>query len=143
MRIEESGNPMPTISTSLSLSSPGEFDLEHCTKHIGLQPTTSKLKGSKRTPTSKFVLQHSIWVVKRDRVPSLNLDTELAALLSIVWPARRRVKSYAEEHGLDAGFSAVITITDQRPLYLISATTLSQLAEFELEFLMDVIDYSE
>lgn len=122
-----------------------DLDLEACTRELGLQPTrvvSAAIKG-RWLPSGKANVVKPQWVVERKDQPSDDVNDELMKLLDLLWPRREAVIGWLKRTGHDAGFTTSVNIFNDRPLYCLSPKTLKRLAYFNVEWGLDIFDYSD
>lgn len=135
-------NTLPFVTSSFSVSG-DRLQPDAVTKAIGIEPTETGLKGTKRRPESPVLLQRSFWAVELEKERIDDIDSGLSRLLDIVWPQRKHVKEFLRLTGFEAGFSTTVTIRACRPLYCLRGPTLRRIAYFDIPFVIDIFDYSE
>lgn len=72
-----------------------------------------------------------------------DIETVLRKMMGALEPWSQDLSSYARETQSEVIFACHITITEDRPLYELSAELMTAMAKFGASFLMDIYDYSE
>lgn len=134
-------DPRPRISSILWIEG-DELDPNLCTQELGLQPMEIGIKGQ-MLPGRRWPVPHSFWRIGFSKQPSASIDQELHKLLDLVWPARERIKHLIETSAVSCSFVSNVTIEHDAPLLHLNPDTLSRLAFFQVEFGIDIFDFSE
>lgn len=127
----------PLITTAFIIS--GEmFDPESCTLAIGLQPSEVCVKGAHREGGRPPVATSS-WSIhfRRQRLDSI--EDGIKNVLDVIWPHRTKIQAFVTSLGLKATFTSNVIVTEERPLYCLSAETMRKMSALDAEFCMDIL----
>jgi hypothetical protein len=72
----------------------------------------------------------------------VSIDDAVSEILEVIWPLRDRVQQWLASNAAQVGVECSVSIYNDRPIYELSATTISRLSELRCEFLLDIFDYS-
>lgn len=132
----------PLITTTFVIEG-DDLDPAECSRRIGLEPTGAsdqrKVTGH-LVPSGEPYVRKPFWLVKLNKRPSDSIGDELNELLAILWPHRHEIVRYLQETGHEAGFSSSVTIEENRPLYELTAETLSRLSFFKVDWILDILE---
>jgi Domain of unknown function (DUF4279) len=134
----ESGLPLITAHFFLSGR---DLDTDEITEVLNLEP--SDIWRQKRAELrARTDLPTVCWKYgfKKKSFPSTTDAIEL--ILDTVWPLRTRIEAYAATHDVQIGIECSVTISEDRPIYELSATAINRMSDLHCEFLLDVFDYS-
>ena len=107
------------------------FDADACTAFVGLQPTKVSQPRPSALQNVTGVAAQS-WVISRQGFKNITLGDAFGELLSVVWPKRARIKSFAKRSNLSISFDAFVYIRKTAiPVLTIDARILKRMAWFE------------
>ena len=116
-------------------------DFVACTEAAGVEPTSMEERGIRGhgLPSGKPNVLPASWRVEVVREPSRDIDECVASLLDLIHPRVRQIRRLVASRGYAAGFLTSVTVYDEAPFYGLSPSTLQRLAEFGLEWSLDVL----
>jgi len=132
---------LPLITSFFSIGG-WDFDTDACTAAIGISPTRIWRQSHAHLAQHPDI-PNTNWTVELEHRQLYSLDDGLAELFALLLPSRDRILSFLQASGLRGGFGSNVTIRADRPLYHLSPETLSTLASFHCEYLMDIYDYTD
>jgi len=117
-----------------------DFDSAGVTKSLGLEPTEiwqqPRPELRKRTD-----LANVCWKYGFKKKPFTSISDAVNEVLEVVWPLRDHVARYVSKNRVQVGIECTVTIHADRPVYELSSTVISRLADLRCEFLLDIFDY--
>jgi hypothetical protein len=116
------------------------LDFLACTRAAGVEPTCTedrRIRGH-RLPSGTPNVLPALWQVEVVKEPSSEIDSCVAGLLDLVHPRVERICFLLSTHRYRAGFLTSVTVFDEEPFYGLSSSTLRRLADFGLEWSLDV-----
>lgn len=118
-----------------------DIDPDDVTRTVGLEPT--RLWHATNETVLKDPRMSTVnWSVGRRNVASYEVDEAVRQVLDIVWPHREGIQHYRRSREAKACLVCNVTIREDRPVYSLSAETMSRLAALDCEFVLDIYDYS-
>ena len=137
-----SRKPPPYIEACFQVAG-AELDPDELTRLVGLQPTKSWKKDD---PSAHLALRkqgqsvlEAFWRIEVAR-DSYDTDEGIQEILGLIWPQRDAIKEYLKARpSLQAGFTCVVRIHKDRPVYKVSPDSICKLAYLGCEFGMDDI----
>jgi hypothetical protein len=118
------------------------LDPSACTERIGLQPTGTGITGQ-MLPGRRWPVPHSFWEVEFYQERQDRIETGLRKLLDLLWPARLSIMSFLAETSFSATFGSNITLRAEEATCEITAETISRLAFFGTNYIMDIFDFRD
>jgi hypothetical protein len=118
------------------------LDPTACTERIGLQPTGTGITGQ-MLPGRRWPVPHSFWEVEFYQERQHRIETGLRKLLDLLWPARLSIMSFLAETSFSATFGSNVTLQAEEAICEITAETLSRLAFFGTNYIMDIFDFRD
>ena len=120
-----------------------KLDPNDFSRLIGIQPTKSGKKGDLvDNPEARDrgrTLPETFWRIEVVR-DSYDTDEGIQEILGLIWPQRDAIKEYLKARpSLQAGFTCVVRIHKDRPVYKVSPDSICKLAYLGCEFGMDDI----
>lgn len=118
-----------------------DFDPAAVTAVLGIGPTEvwhqerQELKARADLPTV-------CWKHGFKKKPFISIDDAVAEILDTIWPLRDRVQQWSGANATQVGVECSVSIYNDRPVYELSATTISRLSDLRCEFVLDIFDYS-
>lgn len=128
-----------TVTAFLTVSG-RDFDLEECTRFIGLFPTRTWQQAHAHL-TKRIDLPNTEWSIGIEKGEFDSLSDAVNAVIGMVWEKRSRVRDYAERHGLEISFICNVTIWNDAPEYSLSADDIQRLGSLGANFGLDIFDY--
>ena len=120
---------------------------EDVTKLFGIKPTDTGYVGQKvfeKTGRQIYKKKDRIWEWSYEkRVNLYSTDEAVRLLLKTFWPKREIIRKFLEETKYEAGFTASVTIYEDRPVYELEKDTIEKLAYLHADFGIDIFDYSD
>lgn len=119
-----------------------DFDPAVCTEALGLTPTGIWTQRHEHLK-SRVDLPNVEWHLGFDKKPSYSIDESVAEIVSLIWPARERIRELLSSSGLSASLSCSVTIYEDRPEYCLSTDIMSKLGSLGCKLRLDIFDYSD
>jgi hypothetical protein len=130
------------------MSRPPSIDVAFCiegrdlfpadvTEAVGLEPT-KVWHATHPTVISDSRMSTVNWIVGREKLAIYSTDEAVRTLLEVVWPHREAILQYLRTSNTSASLTCYVTIWEDRPVYDLSADTMSRLAVLDCEFGMDI-----
>ena len=116
------------------------LDFLACTRAVGVEPTCTedrRIRGH-RLPSGTPNVLPALWEVEVVEEPSSEIDPCVASLLDLVHPRVEEIRGLLATRRYRAGFLTSVTVFDEEPLYGLSPSTLRRIADFGLEWSLDV-----
>lgn len=82
------------------------------------------------------------WKHGFNKRPFISIDDAVAEVLDAISPVRERVQQWSASNATQVGIECSVSIYNDRPIYELSAKTISRLADLRCGFVMDIFDYS-
>jgi len=121
------------------------WDPNDCTGAVDLQPT--RIWQGKPFLRARADLPTDAWVIGTPKRELYSIDEAVRGVLDLVWPARARIRAFVKVRALRCTMSCNVFIygdvTENRPIYELSASTIEQLSDLGAAFSMDLFVYSE
>jgi hypothetical protein len=117
------------------------LDFLACTRAAGVEPTCTedrRIRGHV-LPSGKPNVLPALWEVAVVKEPSWEIDSCVASLLDLVHPRVEQISQLLSTHRYRAGFLTNVTVFEEEPFYGLSSSTLRRLADFGLEWSLDVL----
>jgi len=132
----------PTILTRFWVVG-DELDPDEFTRLVRLQPTASGRKGDPSANPNARKLGRTVpstfWLIEVERT-SYSTDEGIQEILSLIWSRRDDIVEYFKtRRSVKAGFTCVVRIYKDRPVYEVSRDSICKLAYLGCEFGMDDI----
>jgi hypothetical protein len=136
--------PAPGMPPSMNVAfviAGRDIDPDDVTRTVGLEP--SRLwHATNKTVLNDPRMSTVNWIVERCKVTFYEVDEAVRQVLDIVWPHREGILRYQLGSKASASLMCSVTIREDRPVYALSAETMSRLATLRCEFSLDIYDYS-
>jgi len=120
-----------------------DFDVEACTRAVGLEPTRVWRQKHDHIKRSAPGLPTTNWLVETGKQPCYDISDSVQQILNIVVPKRQEILSFAAANSLSVEFITKVVITEDRPVYELRPEVLRELAPFSVSYSLDIYDYSE
>lgn len=118
-----------------------DFDPGAVTRALGIDPT--EVWHQKRQELKARVdLPTVCWKHGFKKKPFFSIDDAVAKVLDAIWPLRERVQEWSASNATQVGIECSVSIYNNRPVYELSAKTISRLSDLRCGFVLDIFDYS-
>lgn len=138
MSSEERG---PEMAVDFVIGGRG-FDTDLATRVIGREPSRAWHQEREHL-RKRSDLHDTAWMVSIGWTEMDSVNQAVERILEQVWPHRENILSFVDQHGLSASVSVSVRIWGDRPLYDLLPGTMRKLGEMNVEFGLDIYDYSE
>ncbi|HEX5418756.1 MAG TPA: DUF4279 domain-containing protein [Gammaproteobacteria bacterium] len=118
-----------------------DFDPAAVTSVLGVDPS-EVWRQERRELIARPDLPTVCWKHGFKKKPFVSIDDAVAEVLEAIWPLRDRVQQWLASNATQAGIECSVSIYNERPIYELSATTISKLSDLRCEFVLDIFDYS-
>ena len=133
-------NTLPLI-TSYFVIMGDMLNPQECTSFIGMSPTSYGIKGTKRKGGRPDV-PFSFWKVSIEKKPCICIDDAINGILDLLQPHMNEILTFLKKPSITASLGSNITINDERPLYCLKPETIKKIAILNVEYSLDIFDYS-
>lgn len=133
------GTP-PIIKATFCISG-RDFDPQMITKGLGIQPTEIWTQKHAHVRECAELVTDS-WNFEIQDDSSRSVSEAVERLLEHILPMAERLPAVLHRTGTKAGVFVTVTITEDRPVYDLSAQAIKWLALLNCEFSIDIFDYS-
>lgn len=141
LRGENDQADMPQITAHFFISG-RDFDPVDVTRVLGLDPS-EVWHQKRRELKDRTDIPNVCWKYGFKKRPFISIDDAIAEVLAAIWPLRDRLQQWLASHGAQVGIECSASIYKDRPVYELSATTISRLSDLSCEFILDIFDYSK
>jgi hypothetical protein len=119
-----------------------DFDVEACTRAIGLAPTRVWRQKRDHIRTSHPDILTTNWLIETGKQPCYEISDSVQMVLNLVLPRRVEILNYCAANSLTVSFLTTVNIHENRPLYELRPEVLRELAAFDAPYALDIYDYS-